>query len=242
MKTFDGSRILLVGGTSGLGLAVAQAAAERGATPIVASRRRTSVDHALGVLPAHAEGGTVDLGDPGSIERLVERAGPIDHLVYTAGEPLRLTMLADLTPEIARDFWETRYFGALGVVRAVTVAGAVREGGSIVLTGGNAGRRPAPGWSLGASVCGAMEALTRQLALELAPIRINLVVPGVTRSPLWAGMAHDDEQAMYDRLTATLPVRRVGEPSDVALAYLYAMEQPMATGTAILVDGGAVLV
>jgi NAD(P)-dependent dehydrogenase (short-subunit alcohol dehydrogenase family) len=240
--TLDGARILLVGGTSGLGLAVAQAAAERGATPIVASRNPASVDRALATLPERAEGATVDLADTGSIARLVEHARPIDHLVYTAGEPLQLTMLPDLTPEIARSFWETRYFGALGVVRAVTVAGAVREGGSIVLTGGNAGQRPGPGWSLGASVCGAMEALTRQLALELAPLRVNLVAPGVTRSPLWAGMSRDDEQALYDGLAATLPAGRVGEPSDVALAYLYAMEQPMATGTSILVDGGAVLV
>ncbi|MGW5364521.1 SDR family oxidoreductase [Actinopolymorpha pittospori] len=237
-----GTRILLVGGTSGLGLAVARAATARGATPIVASRSRANVDRALATLPEAAEGTTVDLADPGSVERLVEFAGPIDHLVYTAGEPLRLTMLADLTPEIVRNFWETRYLGALSVVRAVSVADALRPGGSVVLTGGNAGQRPGPGWSLGASICGAMEALTRELALELAPVRVNLVAPGVTRSPLWAGMSGDEEQAMYDDLAATLPVRRVGEPSDVALAYLYAMEQPMATGTSILVDGGAVLV
>lgn len=240
--TLDGTRILLVGGSSGLGLAVAQAAAKHGATPIVASRKRASIDRALGVLPDRAEGTTVDVADPGSVARLVEHTGPIDHLVYTAGEPLRLTMLPDLTPEIARSFWETRYLGALGVIRAVTVAGTVRQGGSIVLTGGNAGQRPGPGWSLGASVCGAIDAVTRQLALELAPVRVNAVTPGVTRSPLWAGMSHEDEQAMYDGLAATLPVGRVGEPSDVALAYLYAMEQPMATGTSILVDGGAVLV
>jgi len=240
--TLDGTRILLVGGTSGLGLAVAQAVAERGATPIVASRNRASVDRALSALPERAEGTTVDLADSDSTARLVEQAGPIDHLVYTAGEPLQLTMLPDLTSNTARSFWETRYLGALGVVRAVTVAGAVREGGSIVLTGGNAGQRPGPGWSLGASMCGALEALTRQLALELAPVRVNLVAPGVTRSPLWAGMSRDALRAMYDRLAATLPVARVGDPCDVALAYLYAMEQPMATGTSILVDGGAVLV
>ena len=111
--TLDGARILLVGGTSGLGLAVAQAAAERGATPIVVSRNPASVDRALVILPERAEGATVDLADTGSIARLVEHARPIDHLVYTAGEPLQLTMVPDLTPEIAWSFWETRYFGAL---------------------------------------------------------------------------------------------------------------------------------
>ncbi|GAB2803852.1 SDR family oxidoreductase [Actinoallomurus bryophytorum] len=240
--TLDGTRVLLVGGTSGLGLAVARAAAERGATPIVASRNPASVDRALGALPGRATGTTVDLADTASIERLVEFAGPIDHLVYSAGEPLRLTLLPDLTSEIARAFWETRYFGALAVIRAITGAGSVREGGSIVLTGGNAAQRPAPGWSLGASMTGALDALTRQLALELAPIRVNLVAPGVTQSPLWAGMPAEQQQAMYDGIAASLPVGRVGNPSDVALAYLYAMEQPMATGTSILVDGGAVLV
>jgi NAD(P)-dependent dehydrogenase (short-subunit alcohol dehydrogenase family) len=240
--TLDGTRVLLVGGTSGLGLAVARAAAERGATPIVASRSLASVDRALGALPEGATGTTVDLADTASIDRLVEFAGPIDHLVYSAGEPLRLTMLPGLTPDIARSFWETRYFGALSVIRAVTGAGAIRTGGSIVLTGGNAGQRPAPGWSLGASMTGALDALTRQLALELAPIRVNLVAPGVTQSPLWGGLPAEDRHAMYDGIAASLPVGRVGTPSDVALAYLYAMEQPMATGTSILVDGGAVLV
>jgi NAD(P)-dependent dehydrogenase (short-subunit alcohol dehydrogenase family) len=240
--TLDGTRVLLVGGTSGLGLAVAHVVAERGATPIVASRNPASVDRALGVLPEGAMGTTVDLADTASIDRLVEFAGAIDHLVYSAGEPLRLTMLPDLAPETARNFWETRYFGALAVIRAVTGAGSVREGGSIVLTGGNAAQRPAPGWSLGASMTGALDALTRQLALELAPIRVNLVAPGVTRSPLWAGMSVGEQQAMYEGIAASLPVGRVGTPSDVALAYLYAMEQPMATGTSILVDGGAVLV
>jgi NAD(P)-dependent dehydrogenase (short-subunit alcohol dehydrogenase family) len=238
--TLDGKRILLVGGTSGLGLAVARAAAERGATPIVASRRPASVEQALATLEKPAEGHTVDLTDPASIAELIERAGPIDHLVYSAGEPLRLTMLAGLTPEVVRAFWETRYVGALSVVRAA--AGHLRDGGSIVLTSGNAAPRPAPGWALGASVCGAIDALTRQLALELAPIRVNAVAPGVTRSPLWSALSAEDEQAMYAGIGGGLPVGRIGEVDDVALAYLYTMEQEMATGTVVTVDGGAVLV
>ncbi|GAA1859689.1 SDR family oxidoreductase [Asanoa iriomotensis] len=236
----DGTRVLVVGGTSGLGLSVAAAAAERGATPIVASRRQESVDRALGTLPSGALGATVDLTDPDSIDRLIGYAAPIDHLVYTAGEPLRITMMPDLTPDTVRRFWETRFVGALSVIRAASMAGAIRA--SVVLTGGNASQRSAPGWALGASVCGAIEALVRQLALELAPIRVNAVAPGITRSPLWSGMSPDQEEAMYADLASRLPVGRVGEPSDVALSYIYAMEQRMTTGTSILVDGGAVLV
>jgi NAD(P)-dependent dehydrogenase (short-subunit alcohol dehydrogenase family) len=87
-----------------------------------------------------------------------------------------------------------------------------------------------------------MDALTRELALELAPIRVNAVAPGVTRSGLWAGMAEDAVRAMYEQVGSAVPVGRVGEPEDVALAYVYAMEQMMATGTVLTVDGGAVLV
>ncbi|GIH15087.1 hypothetical protein Raf01_32590 [Rugosimonospora africana] len=97
-------------------------------------------------------------------------------MAYTAGEPLRLTMMPDLTPEVARSFWETRYFGALSMVWAITQAGAVRDGGSIVLTGGNAGQRPAAGWALGASNCGALDALTRQLATP-APRSSSMATP-----------------------------------------------------------------
>jgi NAD(P)-dependent dehydrogenase (short-subunit alcohol dehydrogenase family) len=111
-----------------------------------------------------------------------------------------------------------------------------------VLTSGTAATRPGPGWALGASVCGAVDALTRQLALELAPLRVNNVAPGVTRSPLWSQLSEQDRTTMYEQISAALPAGRVADPEDVARAYLYAMEQPMATGTSILVDGGAVLV
>ncbi len=139
-------------------------------------------------------------------------------------------------------FWQTRYFGALAVVRALSTAGAIDATGSIVLTGGIAAHRPGPGWALPAGVCGAMDSLARELALELAPVRVNVVAPGLTRSPLYDSMPAEDREAMYKGLAASLPVGRVAETADVALAYVYAMEQPMATGTSIAVDGGAVLI
>ena len=149
-------------------------------------------------------------------------------------------MLDGLTPPVIRGFFEARFVGALSVVRAA--APSLRAGGSIVLTSGNAGQRPGPGWALGASICGAMDALTRELALELAPIRVNAVAPGVTRSPLWNNMSTTDLAQMYHHIAATVPVGRLGEAEDVARAYVYLMEQAMATGTVLLVDGGAVLV
>jgi NAD(P)-dependent dehydrogenase (short-subunit alcohol dehydrogenase family) len=237
--SISGSRVLIVGGTSGIGLAVATAVAERGATPIVASRRPASVDTALAALPEKAEGATVDLTDEASVVALAQQHAPLDHVVYTAGEPLELVPLRNLTPDIVRSFFETRFLGAIAVVRAV--APLLRAGASITLTSGTAGDRPGAGWALGASVCGAMSALTRALAVELAPVRVNAVAPGVVRSPLWAGMSEEDRAAMYDDVAAAIPLGRVAEVEDVALAYVYAMQQVHGTGIVITVDGGTVL-
>ena len=134
----------------------------------------------------------------------------------------------------ARDAFELRYFGALGAVSAA--APKIRPGGSIVLTTGSAADRPAPGWSVAASICGAMDSLVRALAVELAPLRVNAVKPGVVRTPLWGG------QLNYDDAAATLPVGRVGEPEDIAAAYVFLMDQPYASGSILTVGGGNVLV
>jgi NAD(P)-dependent dehydrogenase (short-subunit alcohol dehydrogenase family) len=235
-------RVLVIGGTSGLGLAVARAVLDRGGRAVVASRRTGSVQRALAELGDGAAGSTVDVQDDASLIALLAAHGPFDHVVYTAGEPLEMTMLTDLDAERIRSFWDTRYVGAMNVVRVITGHSGVRDGGSIVLTSGNAALRPGPGWALGASICGAIDALTRQLALELAPLRVNNVAPGVTRTPLWSSMTAQEQSALYDGVASSLPVGRLAESGEVALAYVYAMEQPMATGTSILVDGGAVLV
>jgi NAD(P)-dependent dehydrogenase (short-subunit alcohol dehydrogenase family) len=238
--TLEHKRILVVGGTSGIGLAIASAVARRGATPIVVSRRQASVDRALASLPAGTEGSTVDLSDEASIAALADTVGPVDHLVFTAGEPLELVPLADLTPERINGFFQTRYLGAVSVVRAF--APRIPKDGSITLTSGTAAERPGAGWALGASICGAVNGLTRALAVELAPIRVNAVSPGVLRSPLWASLNEADREAMYAQAGAQLPVGRVGEVEDAALAYVYAMEQEHGTGTILTVDGGTVLV
>jgi NAD(P)-dependent dehydrogenase (short-subunit alcohol dehydrogenase family) len=240
VMTLEHKRILVVGGTSGIGLAIASAVARRGANPIVVSRRQGSVDRALASLPVGTEGSTVDLSDQASIAALVDTVGPVDHLAFTAGEPLELVPLADLTPDRISGFFQTRYIGAVNVVRAF--APRIPKDGSITLTSGTAATRPGAGWALGASVCGAMNGLTRALAVELAPIRVNAVSPGVLRSPLWASLSEADREAMYAQAGAQLPVGRVGEVEDAALAYVYAMEQQHATGTILTVDGGTVLV
>ena len=237
--TLKNTTVLVIGGTSGIGLGVAHAVADRGATPIVVSRRRSSVDRALAGLPAGARGATVDLTDPGALDRLVAEVGDVDHLVYTAGEPLEMTALAELTPTVVDAFFRTRFIGALSAARVF--GPRLRAGGSITLTSGTAAWSPGYG-VLPSSLCGAMNALTTALAVELAPIRVNAVAPGLIHTPLWDAMSEDDRQALYEQEAQRVPLGRVGEVADVALAYVYCMEQAFSTGTVLTVEGGTLLV
>jgi len=234
-----GQRVVILGGTSGIGLATAAAAAGRGGEVTVVSRSQESVDRALAGLPSGTRGRAVDLADPGLVTELFDELGSIDHLVFTAGEPLTLMTLDKLDLDQARQFFCLRYFGALWAAHAA--APHLRPGGSITLTTGIAGRRPGPGWAVAASICGAIESLTRALAVELAPIRVNAVSPGVVRSPLWDSMSHDSREQLYRDTAASIPAGRVGEPGDIARAYLYCLTQPFATGSILTVDGGTVL-
>jgi NAD(P)-dependent dehydrogenase (short-subunit alcohol dehydrogenase family) len=238
--TLQDQRVVVLGGTSGIGLATARLAAAQGATVIVASSNPESVKRALGTLPTTASGDAVDLTDPAAVRAFFDGLDPFDHLVYTAGESLTLLEVASMDLVQARKAFELRYFGALGAVSAA--ASKIRPGGSVVLTTGAAGDRPSPGWSVAASICGAVDSLIRALAVELAPLRVNAVKPGVVRSPLWSNLSVEDQQTLYDETSRLLPVGRVGEVTDIAEAYVYLMNQPYATGTILTVDGGHVLV
>lgn len=238
--TLQDQRLVVLGGTSGIGLATARLAAGQGATVIVASSNPESVKRALDTLPATASGEAVDLTDSAAVEAFFDGLDPFDHLVYTAGESLTLLEVSSMDLAQARKAFELRYFGALGAVSAAL--SRIRPGGSVVLTTGAAGDRPSPGWSVAASICGTVDSLVRALAVELAPLRVNAVKPGVVRSPLWSNLSVEDQQTLYDETSRLLPVGRVGEVADIAEAYVYLMNQGYATGTILTVDGGHVLV
>ena len=233
-------RVVVAGGSSGIGFATALAAANQGAEVIIASRNAERVAAALAKLPSSAQGQAVDFTDEAQIKSWFEKIGPFDHLVYTAGEALQLGALAETDVETARQAFEVRYWGAFKTVKHGHAL--IRKGGSIVLTTGIASLRPNKGWTVPSSTLGAMESLTRALAVELAPLRVNTVSPGIVRTPLWDNMSESDREAMYSHFAAALPTGFIGEAEDIAETYLYLMQERFSTGQIIVVDGGGVLV
>jgi NAD(P)-dependent dehydrogenase (short-subunit alcohol dehydrogenase family) len=238
--TLENKRVVVLGGTSGIGLATAQAVARAGAAVTVVSSTQARVTAALAQLPAGARGEALDLAREEEVRRFFGQNDDFDHLVFTAGEGLQLAPLETMELAAVRRFFELRYWSALAAAK--WAAPRIRRDGSMVLTSGVAMLRPQRGWALAASICGAVESLTRALAVELAPIRVNVVMPGVVRTELWAPMGQAEREAMYREVGAGLPVGRVGEAEEVAAAYLYFMENGYTTGQSLVIDGGAVLV
>jgi NAD(P)-dependent dehydrogenase (short-subunit alcohol dehydrogenase family) len=239
-STLASKRIVLLGGSSGIGLAVAQQVVAQGAHAVIASSNQERLQQAADSLGGDAEGRRLDLSDESSIELFFQELGAFDHLVYTAGDTLQLDELAAMDLKKARGAFELRFWSAVAAVKYASPH--IREGGSIVLTTGVAGLRPRKGWVVAASGCGAIVSLTRALAVELAPIRVNAVSPGVVRTNLWQNMMEQDRNSMYENVRKTLLVGHVGEPAEIARAYVFLMQEGYSTGQVVVVDGGAVLV
>lgn len=166
--------------------------------------------------------------------------GQFDHLVFTAAENLTLNNISSTEIDSARNFFNLRFWSAFAAVKYG--APHINNGGSISLTSGIASTRPGAGWSVASSICGAMEGFVRALAVELAPIRVNSVVPGVIKTNLWNSMDEATRENLYKSVADSLPVKRVGQAEDVAETFLYLMKQQFGTGQNIIVDGGTVLV
>jgi len=237
---FENKRVVIVGGSSGIGLAIAEEVALQGAEVVIVSSNAARVQEAIKSIGGAARGEAVDVSDEKAVEIFFTNLGAFDHLVFTAGDSLQLHELAETDLKQARGAFELRYWSALATVKYGSRQ--IRKGGSIVLTTGVAGRRPHSGWVIAASVCGTIEALTRALAIELAPIRVNAVSPGVVRTNLWQNMSSSEREQFFESVGKRLPVGRVGEAHDIAQAYLFLMREGFGTGQTVVVDGGAVLV
>ena len=156
-------RVVVLGGSSGIGLAVAKQAASQRASVVIASSNAERVQKAVESVGGEAQGQAVNLSDERAVATFFSKLGTFDHLVFTAGDSLQLHDLASTDLQQARRAFELRYWSALAAVKYASPH--IRKGGSIVLTTGVAGRRPHKGWVVAASVCGTIEALSRALAV-----------------------------------------------------------------------------
>lgn len=232
--------VILLGGSSGIGLATAALAASEGAKVLIVSSNQEKINKVLTKLPRGCKGFAVDLNSEQNIKSFFDKTGAFDHLVYTAGENLNLTVLAETDIEKARSFFNLRYWGALAAIKYG--APYINAGGSINLTSGTANARPGVGWALASSICGAIEGLVRAMAVELAPIRVNSVVPGVIQTSLWDSMSEEQRTGLFKTMEETLLLKRVGQATDIASAFVYLMKQQFGTGQNLTIDGGTLLV
>ncbi len=231
--------VVVIGGTSGIGLAVAEAASAQGAAVVVVGRDAGKAERTAAEIGGGVRGLAADLTDPAAVASLAAEFKALDHLVLTAAE-LSYGPFLELPLEQARAVMESKFWGYYLAVRAL--APAIAPTGSITLFSGLAAVRPAPGTVMVTAVNAAVEGLTRSLAVELAPVRVNAVSPGVVATPVWSYLSKEEQAGMFDQLGQSLPVGRVGRPEDVARAVLDLIGNGYTTGEIRNVDGGARLV
>ena len=244
METIDsglkGKKVVVLGGSSGIGLEVSRQAEQLGAQVVIASSSAERVKQAVVEIGGKTTGQALDLFDEAAIEKFFEGLGPIDQLVYTAADSLHVSDLATTDLKAARKAFELRFWSVLAAVKYATPH--IRKGGAITLTTGIYGQRPVKGIPIVASIATMLEGLTRALAIDLAPIRVNCVSPGVVRTKLWDSMPEEQREAFFEATGKQMLVGRVGEPEEIAQTYLYLMQQGYSTGQTVIVDGGTSLV
>ncbi|HFQ5430077.1 TPA: SDR family oxidoreductase [Vibrio vulnificus] len=218
----DKTVYVVLGGTSGIGAELA---------------KQLESDHTIVHVASRQTG--LDISDEKSVYHYFENIGAFDHLIVTAGSYAPAGKVVDVEITQAKYAFDTKFWGA--VLAAKHGARYLKQGGSITLTSGMLSRKVVANTYVKAAINAAIEATTKVLAKELAPIRVNAISPGLTKTEAYKGMNADDRDAMYQRTQSHLPVGKVGEASDIAMAYLFAIQNSYMTGTVIDVDGGALL-
>jgi NAD(P)-dependent dehydrogenase (short-subunit alcohol dehydrogenase family) len=232
--TLAGKKIVVIGGSSGIGLATAELAKAQGAEIVIASRSAAKLDPVAERLKVTAI--PTDVTSDQSVAELFRRTGPIDHVVLTAAQ-LRTGPFKTVAMEDVRATMEGKFWGAWRVAREANI----RPGGSLTLVTGFLSVRPRPNSAIVSAANGALESLARALALELAPVRVNAVSPGVIDTPIRAAMPEAARKEMLAKTAAALPVGRVGMAEDIAQQIASFMTNGFATGSIVYIDGGALV-
>jgi NAD(P)-dependent dehydrogenase (short-subunit alcohol dehydrogenase family) len=227
-----GKTVLVIGRGSGIAHAVVTAVREAGGTVIAASRDQAELKAAYGDdVPSEL----IDVTDEASVSALAERLGQVDHVVSTASSRVR-GALADLQPAAVLQSLSTKVLGP--ILLAKHFGPRMPQDGSFVFFSGATARKPAPGMTAVSATNGGVDSVTRALAVELAPIRVNAVSPGTIDSGAYDGLGEQRKASLFATRAEHNPARRIGTPDDAARAVLYALTSSFTTGTTLAVDGG----
>ena len=229
-----GKTVVVVGGSSGIGLATAELAKAEGADVVIAARNKDRLTAAADRIGAKSL--VVDVTSDESVAALFKACGMVDHVVVTAAQ-LRSGPFKSVSMEDVRTTMEGKFWGAWRVARAAEI----RAGGSLTLVSGFLSIRPRPNSAIVGAANGAIESLARSLALDLAPVRVNAVSPGVIDTPIRAAMPEAARHELLAKTAAALPVGRVGTGEDVARQILAFMTIGFMTGSVVYLDGGALV-
>jgi NAD(P)-dependent dehydrogenase (short-subunit alcohol dehydrogenase family) len=243
METLSDKKIVIIGGSSGIGLGVAAAALESKADVVIAGRSPEKLQAAARVLGAGRRVRTVaiDMANEADVARMFDEVGAFDHLVATAGTPPPNDPIDRTDMDFVRRFVDSKLLGA--VVLAKHAVRTLRPGGSIIFTSGiNKDRPPIPGGAIVSAIAGSFSYFARALALELAPTRVNVVSPGWVDTPMWDEIVGEAKTGFFAGMAPNLPSRKIATPADVARAYLYLLESEFMTGETIHIDGGQRLI
>jgi len=243
MTNLTGKKIIIVGGSSGIGFGVAAAALENGAEVVIVGRSADKLKAAEKRLggAGRVTGLAADMASEADVTYLFDAVGDFDHLVATAGTPPPNYPIAGTDMDFVRGFVDGKLIGA--VMLAKHAVRSLNKGGSMIFTSGiNKDRPPVPGGSVVAAVAGSFTYFARALALELAPTRVNIVSPGWVDTEMWDEIVGAAKTGYFDQMGARIPAGRIATPADIAPAYLYLMQSEFMTGETIHIDGGQRLV
>jgi len=233
----SGQCIVIAGGSSGMGLALAERLALRGARTVILGRNAEKLSVARESLGGNVHAIACDITDEAQVARMFAELDAVDHIVATAADiEGAYRLLPDIELAAARRVMESKVYGPL--LLAKHGAPKLKANGSITYTSGIAAYRPSARGSVVASANAALEGLVRALAVELAPIRVNAVSPGWVDTPIWSFVAGDAKAATLQAMAERLPVGRVGQPGDIADAILFLMQNGFTTGSVLHVEGG----
>jgi NAD(P)-dependent dehydrogenase (short-subunit alcohol dehydrogenase family) len=234
----QGKKVVIIGGSSGIGLATAKAAAAEGAEVVIASRSEEKLRKATAEIKGKVESIPVNTLEESSVKALFERVGALDHLA-TPGSEAAWGPFLDMELGAAKSGFDSKFWGQY--LAAKYGGPKIRQGGSITLFSGAYSQRPGRGATLLCAINSAVEGLGRALAVELSPIRVNVVSPGLVDTPIYSGMPEEKRKAMFNAVAGANLVKRIGKPEDIAETVLYLMSNGYTTGSALYVEGGIML-